>query len=108
VHRQEGDVLDSDVVVAMLAPIGGTQAELLAAEVEVDDLLGTSVTRIATVLGEAQWPEETGVEVDRPCDVADRQIDMMDPTSGQVNLLGPGVLALRALSHTHRHDSIRE
>jgi hypothetical protein len=48
---KEGDVLDSDVVVAVFAPIRWTQAKLLAAEIEVNDLLGAAVTRIATVLG---------------------------------------------------------
>jgi hypothetical protein len=51
---EERDVLDSDVVVVMLAPIRWSQPEVLLAEAEVDDLFGPAVARVPLVLTETE------------------------------------------------------
>jgi hypothetical protein len=51
---KESDVLDSDVVVAVLASIGRSQPEMVVPEAEVDDLFAPAVTRIAAVFLESK------------------------------------------------------
>jgi hypothetical protein len=78
----EGDVLDPDVVVAVLAPVGRPQADQLVAELQVDDLLGAAVARIALGLHEPERREHGHVEGERPLHVGDGQVEVMIPRAG--------------------------
>ena len=59
---EEGEVLDPNVVVVMLAAVGAAETEHLASGVEIDNLLGPTIGRGALGLAQAQWPEDLEVE----------------------------------------------
>ena len=74
----EGDVLDPDVVVPVLAAVGRTEAEELVADDEVRNLLGAAVGRVADDLRDAERPEQLVVEGEGSLDVADGKVDVVD------------------------------
>src|SRR5512143_3604053 len=77
----EGDVLDADVVVAVGAAVGWTQAETTVTDFsshEVDDLLRASVGRIPDPLRPSERPEQVEIEGERPLNVGDGELDVMD------------------------------
>jgi hypothetical protein len=77
----EGEVLDADVVVAVSATVGWTQAETTVMECslsrKVDDLLGASVGRIPDLLGPAERAEQIEIKSERPLNVGDGKIDVV-------------------------------
>jgi hypothetical protein len=75
----EGEVLDADVVVAMAATVGWTQADTVKGSLshKVDDLLRASVGRIPPLLGPSERPEQIEIEGKRPLNVSDRKIDVV-------------------------------
>jgi hypothetical protein len=78
----ERDVLDTDVVVAVLAAIGRSQPEVLLAELEVDDFFGAAVSLLADVFFQPERCQELRVESQRALDVADAEIDVLDAAPG--------------------------
>ena len=54
------------------------QPELLVRPAEVDDLLGSPVARKPRFLTKAERPEDREIEGERPLDVANREVDVMD------------------------------
>jgi hypothetical protein len=71
----EGEVLDADVVVAVSATVGWTQAETTVTDCswarKVDDLLRAPVGRIPDLLDPSERPEQVEVEGKRPLNVGD-------------------------------------
>ncbi len=80
----EREVLDADLVVAMRAAVGGSEAEgLAAADAEVDDLLGAAIRREPEQLLDAERTEDGEVERERALDVGDGEVDVVDPVDRQ-------------------------
>jgi hypothetical protein len=77
----ERQMLEPDAVVAMRTTVGGTKAEPFVPEAQVDDLLGAPVGRIALFLLQTQRSQEIQVEGERTLDVADRKVDVLNPTT---------------------------
>ena len=77
----EGEMLDADVVVAVGATVGWTQAETTVTDRswsrKVHDLLRAPVGRIPDLLGPSERPEQVEVEGERPLNVGDREIDVV-------------------------------
>ena len=77
----EGEVLNADVVVAVSATVGWTQAETAVTDGswprQVDDLLRAPVGRIPDLLDPSERPEQVEVEGERALNVGDREIDVM-------------------------------
>src|ERR687898_344860 len=78
----EGQMLEPDAVVAMIAAVGGTKAEPFVSEAHIDDLLGAPVGRIALFLLQPQGSQEVGVERERTIDVADGEVDVLNSAAG--------------------------
>jgi hypothetical protein len=78
----ERDVLDADVVVAVVAAIGRSQPEVLLAELEVDDFFGAAVSLLADVFFQPERCQELRIESQRALDVADAEIDVLDAAPG--------------------------
>ncbi len=77
----EGDVLNADVVVAVGATVCWTQADTTVADVfahEVDDVLRASVGRIPDLLGPSERPEKVAIEGERPLNVRDGEINVVN------------------------------
>ena len=78
----EGEVLDADVVVAVGATVGWTQAETTVTDAslshKIDDVLRASVGRIPDLLGPSERPEQVAIEGKRPLNVGDGKIDVVD------------------------------
>ena len=76
-------MFDPDFVVAVLARIRLPQPELLVRPAEVDDLLGSPVARKPRFLTKAERAEDREIEGERPLNVANRQVDVMDRAGRQ-------------------------
>ena len=76
----KGEMLDTDVVVAVGAAIGRAQPNPSAVVRvnQVDDLLGAAVGGIANRLGQPERPQQVEVERQRRVDVGNGEIDVMD------------------------------
>ena len=78
----EGEVLDADVVVAVSATVGWTQAETTVTDCswsrKVDDFLRTSVGRIPDLFDPPERAEQVEIEGEGPLNVGDGQIEVMD------------------------------
>lgn len=77
-------MFDPDVVVRMLAAVGGAKPEVLVAVSEVDDFLGTAVALIPQFFLQPQRAEHREVEGERLLHVANRQVDVVNPAGGNV------------------------
>jgi hypothetical protein len=78
-----GDVLDADVVVAVGAAVGWTQAKTTVTDFsshEIDDLLRASVGRIPDPLRPSERPEQVEIEGERPLNVGHGEIDVKFPS----------------------------
>jgi hypothetical protein len=79
----EGQVLEPDLVVAMLTTVRGPQAELLIAvsQLEVHDFFGATVGGKALPFVQSNRSEHREIEGERALPVRHGQIDMVDPQS---------------------------
>jgi len=75
----EGEVLDPDLVLVVLAGVRRAEPKVLLAEAKVNNLLRAAVARDADVLLEAERPKNLKVESEGAPDVADAEIDVLDP-----------------------------
>jgi hypothetical protein len=78
----ERQVFEPDAVVAMCAAVGGTEPDPFVSEAQIDDLLGAPVGRIALLLLQAKGPQEVHVERERPIDIADGEVDVLNSAAG--------------------------
>ncbi len=98
----KSDVLDSHGVVAMLSIVGRSYPQHRSGRriLQIHHFLGPSIGRIPNALRPTQRFEQVEIEPERPLDVGDRKIDVVD------SLCGHAPAAVKASAEGLRLDRV--